>query len=145
MRTKRLTLDDRDAARALFAVMAEVFGEESEELSDGYVDRLLVQENFWALAAFVGDRIVGGLTAHTVPMTRAESSEIMIYDVAVRTDHQRQGVGRQLITDLRALASAAGVSALFVPVDSEDAHALDFYRSLGGAPAPAVIVTFETG
>jgi len=50
--------------------------------------------------------IVGGLTAHTWPMTRAEQSEIFIYDIAVRKDQQRKGVGRRLVTALLESAVA---------------------------------------
>ncbi len=102
MHVKRLTLGDRDLARALFTLMADVFEEDCEDLSDGYIDRLLGREDFWAIAAFAGDHIIGGVTAHTLVLTRTESSEIFIYDIAVRRDHQRQGVGRRLLAELRA-------------------------------------------
>ncbi len=142
MRVKRLTLGDRDLARALFTLMADVFEEDCEDLSDGYIDRLLGREDFWAIAAFAGDHIIGGVTAHTLVLTRTESSEIFIYDIAVRRDHQRQGVGRRLLAELRAQAAALGIREVFVPADTDDVHALDFYRALGGAPSPVTIFTF---
>ena len=145
MRSIRLKTGDREVARALFSMMAEVFEEECEVLSDAYIDRLLAREEFWAIAALDGDlveQIVGGITAHTLPMTRAETSELFIYDVAVRSDHQRQGVGRQLVGELRQLAAAAGIQELFVPADNDDAHALDFYRALGGTASPVTFFTF---
>ncbi len=72
IRTSRLTSDNRELAKGLFIMMAEVFAEKCDHLSDDYLDRLLSREDFWAIAAFVGDEIVGGLTAHTLPMTRSE-------------------------------------------------------------------------
>lgn len=143
IRARRLTPDDREQARALFATMAEVFGEEHEVLGDDYLDRLLSRLDFWAIAAFADGAIVGGLTAHTLAMTRTESSEILLYDIAVREDHQRRGVGRRLIETLREEAAAAGVEDVFVPVDDDDAHALEFYRALGGAPSPVTFFTFS--
>lgn len=145
IRSVRLKAGDRDLARALFSLMGEVFEEESAPLSDGYLDRLLTREAFWALAAFDGEQIIGGLTAHVLPMTSAETSELFIYDVAVRRDRQRSGVGRRLILDLRDQAAAAGIEVLFVPADNEDAHALDFYRALGGVASPVTFFTFGTG
>ncbi len=142
MRLKRLTAGDREPAKVLFTLMAKVFDEGSEELSDGYVDRLLGREDFWAIAAFVDNDIVGGITAHTLPMTRAQYSEIFIYDIAVRSEHQRKGIGRRLVEELRAQAAGMGITDLFVPADNEDAHALDFYRALGGEAAPVTIFTF---
>jgi aminoglycoside 3-N-acetyltransferase I len=145
IRTRRLTAGDRDLARTLFSLMAEVFEEPSQPLSDRYLDRLLARDEFWALAAFEGDRgdrIVGGITAHTLPMTRAETSELFIYDVAVHPARQRKGVGRQLVMALRERAAAAGIRDLFVPADNDDIHALDFYRALGGAASAVTFFTF---
>jgi ribosomal protein S18 acetylase RimI-like enzyme len=31
-----------------------------------------------------------------VPLTRAEMSEVFVYDIAVVSDYQRQGIGRTL-------------------------------------------------
>jgi aminoglycoside 3-N-acetyltransferase I len=144
---RRLRQGDRDLARRLFTEMADVFGEPSESLSDSYVDALLARDGFWVIAALEagggGTHIIGGLTAHTLPMTREESAEIFIYDLAVRADRQRRGVGRLLINTLRADATAAGIGVVFVPVDDADEHALDFYRAVGGVPAPVTIFTFD--
>jgi aminoglycoside 3-N-acetyltransferase I len=139
----RLKAADRDLARALFSLMAEVFEEDCQPLSDGYLDRLLAREGFWALAALDGEQIIGGLTAHVLPMTSAETSELFIYDVAVRRDRQRSGVGRRLIADLRDQAAGAGIAVLFVPADNDDTHALDFYRALGGVASPVTFFTFR--
>ncbi len=143
LQTKRLTHGDRELAKKMFATMVEVFEEPATHLSERYVDRLLEREDFWAIAAFVGDEIVGGLTAHTLPMTRSASSEILIYDIAVRADHRRQGIGRALIAALREAAATAEISDIFVPAAEDDAHAIDFYRSLGWASAPVTIFTFS--
>ena len=72
------------------------------------------------MAAFVEDQLVGGVTAHALPMTTSESSELFIYDIAVRPDVQRQGIGRALMTALRAAATAEGIGDVFVPADNED-------------------------
>jgi aminoglycoside 3-N-acetyltransferase I len=143
MRTQRLTSDDRERAKKLFVLMAEVFSEHCEHLSDGHLDRLLDSGDFWAIAALDGDEIIGGITAHTLPMTRMESSEVFIYDIAVRTGHQRKGVGRRLVQALCEAAADIGIQNVFVPADNQDVHALDFYRALGGAPTPVTLFTFS--
>jgi len=143
MRTIRLASGARDQARALFVLMARVFEEDSSGLSDAYVDGLLARQSFWAIAAFVDDEIVGGLTAHTLPMTRSESSEIFIFDIAVRSDHQRKGVGRRLLTTLRSEAATLGISDVFVAADDDDLHALDFYRATGGVASPVTMFAFK--
>ena len=141
---RRLTVVDSDVARRLFLLMSEVFAEECAPLGDGYLRSLLSRLDFWALAAFVDGDVVGGLTAHSLPMTRTESSEVLIYDIAVRSDQQGKGIGRQLISTLREAANAAGIADIFVPVDHDDLEALEFYRALGGEPAPVTIFTFNS-
>jgi len=123
--------------------MAEVFAEASASLSDGYLDRLLSRGAFWAIATFVGDDLVGGLTAHTLPMTRREAAEVLIYDIAVRADWQRSGIGRHLILTLREAAAAVGIADVFVLADNDDVHVLDFYRTLGGVPTAVTCFTFS--
>ena len=141
----RLGPGSNDRAQALFRLMAEVFEEPRGTLGERYVERLLNRADFWALAALENDEVVGGLTAHALPMTTSESSELLIYDVAVGSAHQRQGIGRQLFAALREQAAAEGIDVLFVPADNEDAHALDFYRAIGGAPAPVTLFSFSAG
>lgn len=143
IRTRRLISGDRALARGLFALMADVFAEECGQLSDAYLDQLLSRNDFWAIAAFADDEIIGGVTAHTLPMTRTESSEVFIYDLAVRGDQRRKGVGSRLMTELRQVAAAVGIREVFLAVDNDDAQALDFYRCLGGKPAPVTFFTFS--
>jgi aminoglycoside 3-N-acetyltransferase I len=139
---KRLGSNDQLDARRLFTLLAEVFEETRAPLSDSYLHELLCRKDFWALAAFAGDDIIGGATAHTLPMTRAETAEMFIFDVAVRGPHRKKGIGRRLLTALRMRASEAGIHELFVAADNADEHALDFYRRLGGVPTPSTVFVF---
>jgi aminoglycoside 3-N-acetyltransferase I len=144
LEVRRLGATERDLARRLFAVLAEAFDEAAEPLSDRYLDDLLGRDDFWALAALVGGDVVGGLTAHRLPMTRAEAAELFVYDVAVRADQRRRGIGRRLLAALREAAAAAGIGSVFVGADSTDGDALDFYRALGGEAEPVTMFTFPS-
>lgn len=126
----------------MFAVMAQAFAEEARPLPDDYVDALLQSDAFWVLAAFADKSIIGGLTAHTLPLTRSPSAELFIYDLAVHQDHRRRGVGRRLILDVRDAARAANLGDFVLAADQEDTYALEFYRAQGGAAALATIFTF---
>jgi len=127
----------------MFAVLAAAFDEAAEPLSDEYVDRLLASSSFWALAAFEGDRVVGGITAHTIPMTRSPRAELFIYDLAVSDEVRRQGVGERLVATLRILAAEAGIAEVFVPADDDDTEAVAFYRSIGGRESPVSLFTWD--
>ncbi len=139
---RRLTAADVELARQTFLTMSAVFETPGAALDDEYVRALLGRPGFWAFAAIDGDRVLGGLTAHTLPMTRSESAEVFIYALAVVPERQRQGIGRRLVAALREAAAAEGITVAFVPADNEDTHALDFYQAIGGAPAPVTIFTF---
>jgi aminoglycoside 3-N-acetyltransferase I len=140
---RRLAADDIPLARRTLALMAEVFGEPASVLSEAYLSALLARPDFWALAALEDGVPVGGITAHVLPMTRTETRELFIYDLAVHPAHQRQGVGRALVETLRSQAALAGIGVAFVAADDEDAHAVEFYRALGGTAAAVTIFTFE--
>jgi aminoglycoside 3-N-acetyltransferase I len=142
MHALRLTAADRVLAKKLFAMMQDVFGEPCLPLGGNYLDELLRREDFWAIAALAGDEVVGGLTAHTLPMTRSEAAEVFIYDIAVHADHRRAGVGGLLISTLREAAHAAGGHDVFVSVDAADDEAIAFYRAVGGAQADVMHFTF---
>jgi Acetyltransferases len=141
---RRLARGDEEAAGDMFAMMADVFDEDSEQLGKEYIDGLLGRDDFWAIAAFAGPHIVGGLTAHTLPMTRSRSSEVFIYDLAVHRDHRRQGVAGGLVRALREAASQAGIHETFVLADDEDLHALDFYRAQGAIGSPVTCFVFRS-
>ena len=142
VRIDRLGPGDRDAARRTFELLTEVFEAHGEPLSDGYIDRLVGRPDLWVLTATVGGRIVGGLTAHELLMTRNESVELFIYDLAVHPGHQRRGIGRRLVETALGRAAARGIECTFVPADDDDAHALAFYRALGGASSPVTFFQF---
>jgi aminoglycoside 3-N-acetyltransferase I len=141
-RIRRLAPGDSALAKRLFVTIAEVFDESARPSSDAHITALLASDRFWALAVTLGDEIVGGLTAHTLPMTRSASREVFIYDIAVIRDHQRRGVGGLLVTRLRELARDEGIDDIFVAADNEDTHALEFYRALGGTASAVTIFSF---
>src|SRR4051812_28944041 len=134
--TRRLGPGEVEHAEELFAVMAAAFDESAEALSEAYLEQLLASPAFWAVAAFEDGRVVGGLTAHTIPMTRSQSAELFVYDLAVHEEFRRRGIGGRLVGTLRALAAESGITEVFVPADDDDTHAVEFYRSLAGRESP---------
>lgn len=143
-RIVRLGETDTDRTIKLFELMAEVFEEPAAVLDRDYVAAMLANPSFWAYAVLMDDDVLGGLTAHVVPMTRSMDNELMIYDFAVADEHQRAGLGRQLMQAVIDDAASAGISTVFVPAEAADAHALEFYKAQGGVPMECVIFSFET-
>lgn len=139
----RLVPDDARRALAAFTMMHDVFDEDPAPLSLDYVTRLLRDDSFWAIAAFEDDEPIGCITAHEMAMTRHERTELFIYDLAVRVDRQRRGIGRRVVERLLADADDRRIGVVFVPADDDDAHALAFYERIGGRPAK--VTMFDLG
>ena len=139
----RLGVGDEVRAGRTFELMADVFDEDHGELSVAYVAGLLSRPEFWAYAAVTDGVVVGGLTAHALPMTSSEQAEVFLYDIAVAAEVQRQGIGRKLVETLLGDTRQAGIAVMFVPADDEDIHAIDFYRALGGRASNVTFFEFD--
>jgi aminoglycoside 3-N-acetyltransferase I len=78
-------------------MMGEAFQDpDRQPLGDEYLMGLLDWADVWVYSALVDRQSVAGLTAHELPMTRGEITELFVYDIAVRADSQRRGIGRAL-------------------------------------------------
>ena len=115
-------------------LFAEVFGDEGYHgpaPSDGHLLKLLAEEKFVALAAWIGDEMVGALAAYELIKFEAERSEIYIYDLAVGEKFRRRGVATELIEELKRIARDKGAWMIFVQADPPDEPAVTLYRKLG--------------
>ncbi|OCX51710.1 hypothetical protein BEL04_16985 [Mucilaginibacter sp. PPCGB 2223] len=140
---KQLSTTDLDLTQQLFILLQQVFGAEHPiKVSKTYTQRLLANPVFVAFAAIVYGELAGGLTGYISPMYNGEISELYIYDIAVKPEFQRRGIGKQLIAFTKDYCSKSGMSAMYVQANAEDEHALDFYRSSGGREHKVVHFTY---
>jgi aminoglycoside 3-N-acetyltransferase I len=107
----------------------ETYGEARPSVE--YFERLLGNGSFIALAALHDDEVVGGLAAYELHKFEQERSEIYIYDLAVASDHRRQGIATALIQELRRIATERGAYVIFVQADLGDEPAIALYTKLG--------------
>lgn len=141
---KRLTEEHLTDFQALVSLFNMVFDEESKIGSETHLLKLLSNKDFIALAAVAENKIVAGLTAYELPMYYSDSSEIFIYDLAVKPEYQRMGIGKELIQSLKSHCIQAGIKEFFVMAHEEDEHAIEFYRSTGGKSEKVVNFLYET-
>ncbi len=124
---------------ALFESLMSMFGETFEDPETytakrpgaAYVERLLQNENFVALAAIHDGTVVGGLAAYELPKFEQERSEMYIYDLAVVATHRRHGVATALINRVRDVGRERGAWVVFVQADRGDTPPIELYSKLG--------------
>ena len=142
---RQLTPADLDAYIQLIRVMEEVFEWEDFVLPGlPHLQKTLAQPATMVFVAFRDGRVVGGLTAYRLDLHSSERPSAYLYDLAVASDLQRQGIGRRLVTALLDHCRAEGYQDVFVQADVEDTHAIDFYRATQASSAlQAVHFTYD--
>ena len=134
--------------RSMLRMFGEAFGElesyGSRPPSDSYLERLLCDPRFVAIAACERAGVIGGLAGYELVKFEQERSEFYIYDLAVREDRRRRGVATALISEIRRIAAAAGAETVFVQADYGDDPAIALYSKLG-AREEVLHFDIETG
>lgn len=142
----RLGGDDVEGLLELIKLYQTVFEMEPFEYpSRSYLERILKNDNTIFLVASFKEDIIAGLTAHQLPSTYFEAHEVYVYDLAVHPDHQRKGIGTQLMEELKRISCQKGDKEIFLQADIEDAYAIDFYKKIGGVPENVIHFSFQLG
>ncbi|SDL69145.1 aminoglycoside 3-N-acetyltransferase I [Modicisalibacter muralis] len=134
---KLLGCDDLGLMNALLEVFGQNFGEletyVGKRPSAVYMRRLLASDDFIALVAHQGGKVVAGLAAYELKKFEQERSEVYLYDLAVAAEYRRQGIATALIHALRGIAAKRGAYVIFVQADTgpEDEAAIALYSKLG--------------
>lgn len=122
-----------------FRQMLDLFGREFEEIEtysenqprDGYIERLLSSDTFYAFVAETEGQMVGAIAAYELVKFEQERSEFYIYDLAVSESHRRQGIATALIEAMGKIAKERGAWVMFVQADPPDEAAVALYDKLG--------------
>ncbi len=96
-----------------------------------YLERLLCSDSFVAVAASIGQRVVGGIAGYVLPKFEQARSELYIYDLAVDEAFRRRGIATAMIERLKEHAVARGIYVIFVQADRDDDAAIALYTKLG--------------
>jgi aminoglycoside 3-N-acetyltransferase I len=134
---RHLTPNDLPLMDALLRTFGEAFNDidtyTAKRPSEDYLRRLLGGDSFIALAALKSGVVVGGIAAYELKKFEQERSEIYIYDLAVASDHRREGIAKALIEKLKEIAARRRAYMIFVQADTgiEDKPAIALYTKLG--------------
>lgn len=131
--TTRLTQHDTPKLQKLNELFGAVFEDpnnyQTHPPREEYLADFLAQDQNIVLVAEQDGQVVGGLVAYCLTKFEQERKEVYLYDLAVSTDHQRQGIGKILMNELRVVAKSLGAYIVFVQADEGD-DAVAFYESL---------------
>jgi GNAT superfamily N-acetyltransferase len=135
MSVKVRILDKKDLDKfiALIRVFEEVFEMKGFKMpGETYLQTLLAKDGFFVVVALLEEKVVGGLTAYTLQQYYSERPLVYIYDLAVLSHYQRQGIGKLLMEEITAFCKGIGMEEVFVQADQVDQHAIEFYQATGG-------------
>ena len=143
VKVKKLADSDLNQFKELIFLFEDVFEMKNFEMPvDDHLASLLKKDGFYVFVALVEGRVVGGLTAYTLERYYSTSPLVYIFDLAVRTEFQRRGIGRKLIAGINDFCREIGAEEVFVQADEVDLYALEFYRSTGGNAEKVVHFTY---
>ncbi|MGN6533497.1 MAG: GNAT family N-acetyltransferase [Ginsengibacter sp.] len=141
-------LGKQDAANfyKLIRLFQDVFETKTEiKVGEIYLKKLLARPDFIVFAIFSEKEIVGGLTAYELRSYFFEGSEIYIYDIAIKREFQRKGLGKKLILSLKKYCQQNSVKVMFVEAHEADEHAVNFYHSTGAESEKVIHFNYVFG
>jgi GNAT superfamily N-acetyltransferase len=140
---RKLETLDLQGLKELRELYKNVFGESMPEVSDEYLTGLLHSEQVVFFVAEKDHEVVGGVTAYRFPSLYGQGHEMYIYDMAVATTLQRQGIGSGLLDFIKNFCRSEGAKHLYVQADAVDTGARNFYLKNGGTEEDVRHYDFE--
>lgn len=126
---RKLEKEDTAAFIELVNVFEVVFEMENFSIpSTPHLEMVLRNPHFGVFVAEVDGIVMGGLTTYTLPQYYTEKPLAYLYDLAISTQCQRQGIGEKLMTHASQYYQENGYEELFVQAESGDLQAVAFYR-----------------
>ncbi|MEL6556224.1 MAG: AAC(3)-I family aminoglycoside N-acetyltransferase [Cyanobacteria bacterium J06621_11] len=134
---RQLTPNDTALINELLTIFGKAFEDRetysTNRPSDRYLQELLGDDVFIAIAALKNNEVIGGITAYELKKPEQPRSEIYIYDLAVAAQHRREGIATALIKKIKEIAAERRAYVIFVQADTspEDEPAIALYSKLG--------------
>lgn len=91
----------------------------------------LADDSTYHLAAFVAGEPVGHLLAYELLRRHGDGRMVFVYEIGVRDDTRRRGIGSALFEQLRAVCRECGIGRAFVITNEGNIGAMAFYEALG--------------
>src|SRR5689334_9859176 len=106
---RQLAAQELQTFKALIWVFEDVFEMQDFRIPpDAHLQKLLSNPEFYVFVAEIEKEVVAGLTAYTLHQYYAVRPLVYIFDLAVKRELQRQGIGKKLIAAITDHCRDAG-------------------------------------
>ncbi len=97
------------------------------------------------LVVAIEDDVVVGMISAVVFLHPDKAPQLWINEIGVGREHQRRGIGRQLVDATLELARRLRCTCAWLGSEPENVTAHRLYERAGGTGAPCLLFTFELG
>ena len=141
---KKLDRDGLMLFVELIRIFENVFEMENFELpQEEHLQVLLEENNFSVFVALRDGKVVGGLTAYLLKQYYSKRPLMYVYDLALKAENQRQGIGKLLMSAITQYSEELGAEEVYVQADEIDQHAVTFYYSTGATASKVVNFSYS--
>jgi GNAT superfamily N-acetyltransferase len=102
-----------------------------------YLAAFLSRPDNVLIVALEGGEPVGYLVAYLLDRLDRNQQMMFFYEIQVAESNRRRGIGKRMITELKAVCRAQDVMKMWVPTGRANIAATRLYASTGAAPLPA--------
>jgi ribosomal protein S18 acetylase RimI-like enzyme len=133
MLVRRLGIGDESLARqAITMLKTETPLDVRESLKVEYLEHFLRLDENYLLVALVGEEPVGFVLAYRLMRVDRKQDMMLFYEVVVDEKHRHQGVGRDLILELKQICREERIMKMWVSTNKSNTAAVALYESTGG-------------
>lgn len=144
LKIEKLDHNDIEKFTALIKLFEDVFEMDNFLIpNDVHLQKLLKKEDFFVFVALLDERVVGGLTSYILHQYYSTRPLVYIFDLAVATEYQWKGIGKNLIATNNDYCRSIGAEVAMVQADVADDYAIKFYRSTGGKPEEVIHFDYQ--
>lgn len=133
MRVKRLGTGDGILARqAINRLKTETPLDVKSKLESEYLEDFLRCDRNYLLVAIIDKEPVGFVLAYRLMRVDREQDMMLFYEIVVGEKYRHQGIGRELIIQLKEICRQKKIVKMWVSTDKSNVAAMELYRSTGG-------------
>ena len=126
-----------DAELAVDAVRRLKLSDSAPVPSPDCLSRFLSRPENVLIVAFVDGDPVGFAVAYLLDRVDRDQQMMFFYEIGVAESHQRRGVGRRIVSVLKAICREVDVMKMWVPTGRSNTAATALYASTGAVPLPS--------